>query len=189
MKRKKREYDLELDPFACYKMEFVHNESKENFESTEKWLYLGANARDIEFAKVGITMGDLTTRSSSSESPSYYLFCAFKCRINITRPQLKAIEKSALSYLESVFTYPDGSTKRASHHESEHISECFFDVEFLRFFGALHYYLYENHCNYFMLSGFENEAGFDEGEFIDCEFNPRRMSRNEINKYIRMILQ
>ncbi|MCL6692408.1 hypothetical protein M8R19_27345 [Pseudomonas sp. R3.Fl] len=189
MKRTKREYDLELDPSACYKMEFVHNESRESFESTEKWLYLGANARDSEFAKVGITMGDLTTRSSSSENPGYYLFCAFKCRNNIARSQLEDIEKSALNHLERVFVYPDGSTKRALHHESGHISECFYDVDFLFFFGELHYYLYQNYCNYFMLSGFENEAGVDEGEFLDCEFNTRRMSRDEINKHIRRILQ
>lgn len=189
MKRTKREYDLELDPFACYKMEFVHNESKENFESTDKWLYLGANARDSEFAKVGITMGDLTTRSSSSESPGYYLFCAFKCRNSITRSQLEEIEKSALNYLESLFVYPDGSTKRALHHESERISECFYDVDFLDFFNELHYYLYQYHCNYFMLTVFENEARIDEGEFLDCEFNTRRMSLDEINKHIRSILQ
>lgn len=189
MKRTKIDYDLELDPFACYKMEFVHNESKENFESTEKWLYLGTNARDSKFAKVGITMGDLTTRSSSSESPGYYLFCAFKCRHNITRPQLNTIEESALKYLESVFTNLDGSTKRASHHESGRISECFFDIDFLEFFRELHYYLYENHRNQFLLSVFENGEGFYEGDFIDCEFNKRHMSLNEINKYIRMILQ
>jgi len=188
LKRTKREYDLELDPFADYKMEFVHNESKADFESTKKWLYLGGNARDSGFAKVGITKGDLTTRSSSSESPGYYLFCAFKCRNNIEISKLKAIETSALNHLEGVFVYRDGSTKRASHHESERISECFYDVDFLDFFIELHYFLYVNHSNYFLLSGFNNESGIDDGEFIDCEFH-RRMTREEINKHIRMILQ
>ncbi len=189
MKRKKREYDVELDTSACYKMEFVHNESRENFESTEKWLYLGGNARDSEFAKVGITMSDLTTRSSSPENPSYYLFCAFKCRANISESQLKGIEESALCYLATVFVYPDGSTKRALHHDSQRISECFYDIDFFDFFSELHYYLYQHYCNYFILSEFENEAGFCEGEFIDCEFNMRRMSRDEINRHIRRILQ
>lgn len=184
MKRTKRVSDLELDPFACYKMEFLHNESKENFESTEKWLYLGANVRDIGFAKVGITMGDLTTRSSSSESPGYYLFCAFKCKYDITRPQLKSIEKNALIHLEGMFTYDDGSTKRASHYESEHLSECFFDVDFTDFLYELHYYLHENYRSYFVLCEFE-----DEGKFIDCAFNEHHLSRNEINKNIRTILQ
>jgi hypothetical protein len=188
LKRTKREYNLELDPFADYKVEFIHNESKADFESTRKWLYLGGNARDSGFAKVGITKGDLTTRSSSSENPSYYLFCAFKCRDNIEISKLKAIETSALKHLEGVFIYDDGSTKRALHHESEQISECFYDVDFLDFFVELHYFLYKNYCNYFLLSGFENEAGNDEGEFIDCEFH-QRMTREQINKHIRMILQ
>lgn len=188
MKRTKREYDLELDPFADYKMEFIHNESKADFESTEKWLYLGANARDSGFAKVGITKGDLTTRSSSSESPSYYLFCAFKCRRNIEISKLKAIETSALKYLEGLFIYHDGSTKREFHQDSGRISECFYNVNFLDFFVELHYFLYENYCNYFSLMGFDNEAGSDDGEFIDCEFH-RRMTREEINTHIRMILQ
>lgn len=188
MKRIKIDYGLELDPFACYKMEFLHNQAKENFESTEKWLYLGSNARDSGFAKVGMTMGNLTTRSSSSESPSYYLFCAFKCINNITESQLKALETDTLSYLESFFVHPDGSSKRAMHDESGRISECFYDVDFLEFFRALHFFIYENHRNCFSISGFENEYGVSEGEFINCEFNPR-ISRNEINKYIRMIIQ
>lgn len=170
-------------------MEYIHNQSKLNFESTTKWLYLGTNTRDSQFAKVGITMGDLTSRSSSSESPGYHLFCAFKCRDNISRSELERIEQSALNHLEKLFTYSDGSTKRASHHESERISECFYDVNFLDLFGELHYYLYENHCNYFIRSSFENNERGDEGDFLDCEFNRRNMSLSEVNRYIRMILQ
>lgn len=188
MKRTKREYDLELDPFADYKMEFVHNESKADFESTEKWLYLGANARDSGFSKIGITKGNLATRSSSSESPSYYLFCAFKCRRNIEIPKLKAIETSALKHLEDIFVYDNGSTKREFHRDSGRISECFHDVNFLDFFVELHCFLYENYRNYFSIAGFDNEAGSDDGEFIDCEFH-RRMTREEINRHIIMILQ
>lgn len=188
MKRTKREYELELDPFADYKMEFIHNESKAEFESTEKWLYLGANARDSEFAKVGITMGDLTSRSSSSESPSYFLFCAFKCRNNIEISKLNEIENRALKHLEEVFVYDDGSTKRAVHHESKRMSECFYDVDFLNFFAELHYFLHENYRSDFSPMGYENEVGVDDGEFLDCEFHSR-MTLEERNKHIRMILQ
>jgi hypothetical protein len=179
---------LELDPFADYKMEFNHNEAKANFESTKKWLYLGANARDSGFAKVGMTKGDLTTRSSSSENPGYYLFCAFKCKSDIEIPTLKAIETRALKHLEGAFTYVNGSTKRASHHESGKLSECFYEVNFLDFFIELHYFLYKNYCNYFSLNGFENAVGVGGGEFLDCEFH-RRMTLEEINKHIGMILQ
>lgn len=188
MKRIKMEYDLELDPFACYKMEYLHDQAKENFESTEKWLYLGANTRDSGFAKVGMTMGDLTTRSSSSESPSYHLFCAFKCRHNIKESELKALEADTLRHLERIFIHSDGSSKRAMHSESGRLSECFYDVDFKEFLCELHLYIYENHRNFFTISGFENEYGADEGEFVDCEFNSR-FSRDEINNYIRMIQQ
>jgi hypothetical protein len=188
LKRNKRKYGLELDPFACYKMESIHNESKADFESTEKWLYLGANARDSGFAKVGITKGNLTTRSSSSESPVYYLFCAFKCKSKIEISKLKAIETNALKHLEGVFVYEDGSTKRALHHESQELSECFYDIDFLDFFVELHDFLYKNYSNDFSLCAYENEAGDIDGEFIDCEFHSR-MTRQEINKHIKMILQ
>lgn len=169
-------------------MEHIYNESKANFESTDKWLYIGADVKNNEFAKIGLTMGDLTTRSSSSGNPNYYIFCAFKCKHNITKAQLEKIERDTLEYLDSVFTNPDGSTKRELHAESGRISECFYNIDFIKFFNTSHYYLYENHCNHFILAGFENDAGFVEGEFLDCEFN-KRMSRNEINKHIRNILQ
>lgn len=188
MKRTKADYPLELDPHACYKTEHIHNKSKENFESTEKWLYLGADLKNNSFAKIGLTMADLTTRSSSSGNPNYYIFCAFKCENNITKLQLENIERSALKYLDSVFTNPDGSTKRALHAESGRISECFYDINFIRFFNIFHCYLYENHRTNFILVGFENDAGIIEGEFLDCEFN-KRISLDEINKNIRTILQ
>lgn len=168
-------------------MEHIYHNSKANFESVEKWLYLGADAQDKGFAKVGITMGDLGSRSSSSENPRYHLFCAFKCVQSIEKSQLEAIEKGALSFLEKEFIHSDGLTKRASHHESEIISECFYEVDFLDFFVALHTYLYENYRDCFLISGFENEIEIIEGEFIDCEFN-KRMSCHDKNEYIRMIL-
>lgn len=180
-------YDLELDQFACYKMEFLHNQAKENFESTEKWIYLGSNARDSGFAKVGMTMGDLTTRSSSPDNPSYYLFCAFKCKHNITKSAPKDLETDVLSYLKRVFVYPDGSSKRAMHHDSELLSECFDDVDFHDFFRKLHFYIQENHSNLFTISEFADEYYIDKGDFIDCEFNSR-MSQDEINCYTKCSL-
>jgi hypothetical protein len=83
-----------------------------------------------------------------------------------------------------VLTYDDGATKRALHHESEKMSECFYDVDFIEFFETLHHYLYEKHSRDFVLSEFEN----DDGVFIDCEFNSR-MSLDEINTHIRRNIQ
>lgn len=188
MKKDKLVYDLELYPNACYKMEYIHNKAKENFESIEKWLYLGADIRDRGFAKVGLTMGDLTTRSSSSANPNYYLFCAFKCQSDISRAKLESIEKGALKYLDDIYTKHDGSSKRAVHAESGRLSECFYDIDFMTLFNDLHYYLYQNHCNDFILCGFESNSGFCEGEFLNCEFN-KLMSLDEINRHRRSILQ
>ncbi|WP_139432287.1 hypothetical protein [Aeromonas dhakensis] len=188
MKRTKQEYNLELDPNACYKMEAIHNRSKENFESINGWLYLGANVEDSTFAKVGFTMGDLTTRSSSAASPKYYIFCAFKCRSNIKEEELKNIEKSAFKYLDGIFINHAGVTRRALHTESGQISECYYDIDFMRFFKELHYYLYKNHCSDFIISGFGNSSDSIDGDFLDCEFN-KRFSRDDINMYIREILQ
>ncbi|WP_421184321.1 hypothetical protein [Aeromonas hydrophila] len=188
MKRTKQEYSLELELNACYKMEALHNRSKENFESINGWLYLGADIENSNFAKVGLTMDDLTSRSSSSANPNYYIFCAFKCRSNISKGELANIEKGALQYLDKVFINHAGLTKRASHAESGKMSECFYDIDFMCFLKELHYYLYSNHRNNFIVGCFEDNAGFIEGDYLDCEFN-RRLSRDEINMYIREILQ
>lgn len=190
MKREKKNYELELDPFACYKMEYIHEKAKANYESTNKWLYLGADARDQTFAKVGITMGDLTSRSSSSANPRYHLFCAFKCDNDITTPKLKCIEKDVLSHLDGIFIKPNGSTMREVHCESGRISECFYGVDFLDFFRTLHYFLYEKHGNHFIGVEFyeDDEFNLHLGNYLDCEFNPHILLR-ERNKYIRMILQ
>lgn len=190
LKRERKKYELELDPFACYKMEYIHDKAKANYESTDKWLYLGADAGNQTFAKVGITMGDLTSRSSSSANPRYHLFCAFKCDNDITMPVLEGIEKNVLSYLESIFLKPDGSTMREAHCESGRISECFYGVNFLELFCALHSYLYEKYGNYFVGSEFyeDDEFNFHAGNYLDCEFSPR-ISLMERNNYIRMILQ
>ncbi|APQ14588.1 hypothetical protein BJP27_22895 [Pseudomonas oryzihabitans] len=188
MRRTKLEYELELDIDACYKMESIYNESKENFESVEKWLYLGADLRDGGYAKLGLTMGDLSSRSYSSANPYYYIFCAFKCHCEMDGRKLASIERDALRYLDGVFVNPDGSTKRVPHTESGRMSECFYNIDFVEFFVVLHEYLYGNYRNCFLPCGFENEAGYYEGEFLDCEFN-KRMSLFEINECIRKILQ
>ncbi|MBH1658485.1 hypothetical protein I5V54_07825 [Stenotrophomonas maltophilia] len=169
-------------------MASLHEQAKRNFESTDKWIYLGANDRESGFAKVGMTMGDLSTRSSSSESPGYYIFCAFKCRDDISEARLKSVEAGALNYLEGAFTHPDGSSARAVHHESGRVSECFYGVDFMDLFQGLHFYLYNNYRDCFSISSFENEFEVEEGEFVDCEFN-QLISQGRVNEYIRMIIQ
>lgn len=102
MKKPKVTYNLQLNPNADYKMAWIHERDQRNFESLTKWLYLGADLKDSRFAKVGLTMDDLASRSYSSANPNYYLFCAFKCRDNITKAEIENIERSAFEYLEHV---------------------------------------------------------------------------------------
>ncbi|MEI7151706.1 hypothetical protein [Pectobacterium carotovorum] len=132
-------------------------------------------------------MDDLASRSYSSANPSYYLFCTFKCRDDIKKAEVENIERSAFEYLERVFANEDGTSNRTRHAESGRLSECFYNINFTDFFISYHDYLFDKCRNEFIVCGFENELGEDEGEFLDCEFNPR-FTQQEKNKFIRMIL-
>ncbi|MFW5393975.1 hypothetical protein V1951_22175 [Yersinia sp. 2544 StPb PI] len=188
MRKPQRLYDLVLPADADYKMESIYERDKSNFESSDKWLYVGADARNPNYAKIGMTMGDLVSRSYSSANPGFYLFCAFQCEQSTTKSQLEEIERSALCYLDSVFKREDGTTKRVCHFESGRISECYYDIDFEYFFQLLHDYLYRNHARYFQINGLESNDRDIVGDFLDCEFN-QHLSREDINRYKEMILQ
>lgn len=188
MKRKHREYNLELDSEADYKEEWIYDRDKENYESVTKWLYLAQDVTDLFYAKIGITMGDLTARSYSSANPNYRIFCAFKCKFNISQKHLRAIENSALLNLEEMYTNPSFRMPRMRHVESRRNSECFTGIHYLNVFRDLHHYLYENHRSDFVTCGLINDVGHCEGELIDLEFNPN-LSRNKIRKYKEMIVE
>ncbi|MBA0179167.1 hypothetical protein H0251_05860 [Pectobacterium carotovorum] len=187
MKKPQRPYNLDLPADADYKTEWLYKRDKENFESTDKWIYLGADAKNPNYAKVGITMGDLVSRSYSSANPYFYLFCAFQCVQSTTKSQLEEIERSAHCYLDRVFTNRDGSTKRVHHFESGRISECYYDIDFNDFLQQFHGYLFDNHSRYFSCSGFEINGSIV-GDYLRCEFN-QHISLEQRNYYINMILR
>lgn len=170
-----------------YKLEHTEQESKRNFESIDKWLYLGADAVDKNFAKIGMTMGNLASRSYSSSRPSYHLFCAFKFRYNISMQEVKRVEVDVLSRIDGLHRNEDGSSKRMIHYESGVPSECFYPVNFFDFYKDLHDEIYDHHRGSFVISGYENEYGVDDGEFVACIFNPRQKKRH--NEYIKIILR
>ncbi|HBH6890678.1 hypothetical protein QO199_24525 [Serratia bockelmannii] len=184
MKRLQQFYDLELPVDADYKIEAIHQRNKEDFESLEKWLYLGADSKNAAYAKIGITTGNMASRSYSSVNPGYYLFCAFKCAASTTKAQLEDIERSVLHYLDGVFTKKDGTTKREYHFESRRLSECYYDIDFNELFWHLHHHLFEKHTNHFIVGYLDGYAG----DFLDCEFNPTFSLEKKIS-YIKMILQ
>ncbi|MBV7549868.1 hypothetical protein KW849_26655 [Pseudomonas sp. PDM26] len=159
--------------FGDYKMDHVYTETMRNFASTERWLYLGADAGNSGFAKIGITTGDLSSRSYSSTNPNYYLFCAFKCNYDLPKEELASIEYSLLAKIDSLYRNSDGTSKRMSHHESGVLSECFCPVDFQDFFVTLHQEIYDNFRHKFVISGMENEIGDVDGEFVDCIFSQK----------------
>lgn len=165
MRKPSQAYDLPIP--EDYKIATVMQHDKANYESSMIWLYLGAVERHPDFAKIGITMGDLSTRSSSSANPDYHLFCAFQCDQRTTKEQLESIEQSALNYLDNVF----GQEKRARHKESQRLSECYYGINFTEFFLSLHDYLLDNHVRYFQTVGYYNDQGFEEAYSLSCYFN------------------
>lgn len=187
--RRERQF-FEISPFVLnrdYKLEHVEQEMQRNFESVDKWLYLGADYLDPTFAKVGMTMGDLTSRSYSSSRPSYYLFCAFKCKDEISLVEVKQIENHVLSRIDGLHRNPDGSSKRMKHFDSGALSECFLPVDFSQFYKDVHDSIYENHRNNFVISGWINNYGIDDGEFVECIFN-KKVGQNH-QRYMNMILR
>jgi hypothetical protein len=169
-----------------YKMAWVMEQTKLDMESRDGWLYLGADASNPSFAKLGLTMGDLASRSYSSGNPNYYLFCAFKCRHDVSLSELTIIENNILNHLERLYRYSDGSTKRMRFYESRMLSECFCDVGFNDFFQNLHYEIYENYRSYFVIYSMDDGFGGTDGQFVDCLFSP---TLNDPHFYRKMIIQ
>lgn len=187
MKREKLVYNLPI-PEDDYKIQSIMTEDKKNFESVDKWLYVGADIKNEGFAKIGITTGNLQSRSYSSANPNYYIFCAFKCIHDISKKELKSIEEMVLSILDRKFTNEHGVTKRVRHFESNAMSECFYDIDFKDILYNVHLELYEKHRRYFSTSGlFDNDEN-DLGDVLDCEFN-RKISIKKAFEYRQFISQ
>lgn len=168
MRKPHQPYDLPI-PDDDYKAAYVMERDKLNFESTNIWVYLGADLNNPTFAKVGITMNDLRSRSSSTAHPSYYLFCAFQCDYDTTPEQLRQIERGALEYLDGVF----GPVKRVVHTESQRLSECYDGIHFEDFFFHLHDYLWEHHIRYFQTSSYvsDENPNWVYGSTLSSHFN------------------
>lgn len=165
-----------------YKLEaIIENDAKE-FESTDGWIYLGADSSNPGYARIGMTKGDLGSRSYSSANPNYYLFCAFKCKHDLHARQIKAIEDNILLELQHRYVYEDGTTKRTRFHESGQYSDVFHDVPFEEFFVDLHQLLYTSYrgsFNTWIVEQYDSVT-------LQYQFNPK--VENQL-KYVRMICQ
>ena len=166
MRKPPQTYNLEI-PYDDYKMAAVMERDKENFESPNIWFYVGVDKNNPGFAKAGITMGDLSSRSYCSGNPGFHLFGAFQCIQGTTKSQLESIELGALSYLDHIF-----QNHRARHAESQRLSECYYNIDFETFFTCIHNYLIDNHRSNFMTAVFNNVVGFEGGHALEFVFNP-----------------
>ncbi len=189
MRKPFQRYDLPI-PDDDYKMKHVMERDKVNFESDRIWLYVGADYRNATYAKVGITMGDLRSRSYSSANPNYFLFCAFQCYPTTTKAELEGIETRVLACLDDVFTYDNGQTKRARHFESQRLSECYYDIHFEDFFACLHDYLWDRESRHFMTDEYvdSNDISVVYGGVISFLFNDR-IPDNVRRRFLRMIVR
>ncbi|KQW88165.1 hypothetical protein ASC84_12360 [Acinetobacter sp. Root1280] len=147
---KKREVNEEYDWYyedtgRDYKLQHQINDIRNNFESISNWLYLGADANDQSFVKIGITTGDLRSRSYSSARPTYYLFCAFKFKYNLSRLEMESVEGDILTRMENIYCNRPNHANRLNHFESGRVSECFQPVDFYNFYKDLHMEILEYH--------------------------------------------
>lgn len=178
-------YDLPI-PDDDYKAAYVMERDKLNFESRDLWVYLGADLANPTFAKVGITTGDLRSRSSSTSNPNYYLFCAFQCYYGTTPEQLRHIERGALDYLDGVF----GPEKRGVHTESQCKSECYYGINFEDFFIHLYEYLWEHHIRHFPTGTYVSEENphWEYGSVLSYLFNDI-VTLNVRRHYLNLIVK
>ncbi len=187
MRKPQQIYGLEI-PDDDYKMAAVMERDKLNFESPNKWVYVGADSKNPGFAKVGITMDDLASRSYGTNNPNFYLFCAFQLNQSTTVAELKNIEQNTISHLDEVFCDENGQTKRARHMESQRLSECYYDVNFEDFFVEVHDYMLDNYGQYFQTAEYVNGDGFTDGYALSWNFSS--LLKPEVKRYfLRRILR
>ncbi|HHP6708641.1 TPA: hypothetical protein ACSE6Y_003751, partial [Acinetobacter baumannii] len=165
--------DLELGfKNRDYKTEQLMHDAFQNLLNEKKWLYLGADISNHEWVKIGITAGDLRSRSYSSANPNYYIFCAFQFKYNVTIEEMRKVEMDIHYKFDQDFIKDYGISKRLGHYESGRPSECYFPVDFSYVFEKLHYELFHNYSLYFYKIGYENEIGDEHGATLYCEFSP-----------------
>lgn len=154
---------------------------KKKFESTEKWLYLEGDSCDPTFARIGITVGNLGSRSYRLTRPTSYLFCAFKFKHDISELEAECVKEEVLYRMDAMYI-DRFNTTRLDHYESGRITESFQPVDFIQFYKDVHFDLYINHRESFVIADYK---GY--GEFVDCIFNPE--IDNSDFKYTEMIVQ
>lgn len=155
-----------------YKTDQLMHDAFQNLENEKKWLYLGADISNPDWVKIGITAGDLRSRSYSSANPNFFIFCAFQFKHNVTLEEMRKVEMDMHDKFDQDFIKEFGSSKRLHHFESGRPSECYCPVDFSYVFEELHRELFHFYSLYFYKIGYTNEIGDVDGETLYCEFSP-----------------
>lgn len=169
-------YDLsELNSWSYeddHEIKLMMHNTMQDITSTDKWLYLGADITNSNWAKIGITSGNLSSRSYSSANPNYYIFCAFQFKHNVTKEQMRIVEKQLLYKFDQTFIDLQGNSLRLRHYESKNLSECYYPINFIYLLDILHSELYHNHSCNFITHEYENDFGGIYGGAVACVFSP-----------------
>ncbi|WP_131669446.1 hypothetical protein [Psychrobacter pygoscelis] len=128
-----------------YKMEWLEQERFKQESSVENWIYIGADVKRLDMAKVGLTTGLLVTRASCSQNPFYTLLCGFKIKYGVEPRKVHQIEAAVIEFLDNTY-------ERINHYNTNRPSEWFF-IEPSRMRMLVHDFLYNNfnqcmHCYY-----------------------------------------
>ena len=108
-----------------YEIEQMMHDTIQNLQNAKKWLYLGADISNPEWVKIGITAGDLRSRSYSSANPNYYIFCAFQFDYKVTIEEMRKVEMEIHYKFDQDFRQMYGHSRRLPHYESRRLSECY----------------------------------------------------------------
>ena len=181
------EFEIEIQDLD-YKTEQLMHDAIQNLQNVRKWLYLGADISNREWVKIGITTGDLRSRSYSSANPNYYIFCAFQFNYNVTMKEMRRVELDMHNKFDRYFISQYGSSRRLNHFESGRPSECYCPVDFLFVLEDLHYELFHNYSLYFSKIGYENEIDDIDGATVRCEFSPTLPKKMQ-NKLLNRLMQ
>lgn len=181
------EFEIEIHDLD-YKTEQLMHDAIQNLQNVNKWMYLGADITNPFWAKIGITAGDLRSRSYSSANPNYFIFCAFQFRYNITYDEMRKVEMDMHNMFDNEFRHMYRNSRRLRHYESRRLSECYCPVDFSFVFEKLHYVLFHNYSLYFEKIGYENEIGEVDGATVYCEFSPT-LSMQEQKELLQKLMQ
>ncbi|UKA04796.1 hypothetical protein [Photobacterium damselae] len=102
------------------------SEKKKKEESTEGWIYVGADCEKLNWCKVGKTDGNLKTRHRSAQNPNFFIYGAFLIKGNSIYKYNKEILGIIETLIHKQLTHKGGHALTPLKHFSTGTdSECY----------------------------------------------------------------